>query len=137
MKLSETGELLALISAYDNRNFNKETTAAWYDLLGKYTLAEARHAAKKHYNESTEWLMPAHIVRIIKAERKARLARVGTIALNRADMGDVTGELTTTREITHAIASGAITAEQYDDYQRGAHGWADYKTGVLALRGAA
>ncbi|MCI4012356.1 hypothetical protein [Brevibacterium sp. ZH18] len=137
MRLSETGELLALISAYDNRNFNKETTAAWYDLLGPYTLAEAKHAVKKHYNESTDWLMPAHVVRIIKAERKARLAKVGTIVSGRADMTDTATELATTKALTKAVASGALTPEQYEDYQRGETPWADYRRGLLALRGAA
>ncbi|MDN5604754.1 MAG: hypothetical protein L0G59_04965 [Kocuria sp.] len=137
MRLSETGELLSLISAYDNRNFNKETTAAWYDLLGPYTLAEAKHAVKKHFYESAEYLMPAHIVKIIKAERKARLARVGVIATSRADMTDTATELDTARQLTRVIASGQLTPEQYADYLRGQTPWAEYRRGLLALRGAA
>lgn len=137
MRLSEAGDLLALISAYDNRHVSEEVSAAWYDLLHPYTLAEAKHAVKKHFNDNTEYLMPAHVVRIIKAERKARLGKVGTIVSGRADMTDTATELATTKALTKAIASGALTPEQYEDYQRGETPWAVYRRGILALRGAA
>lgn len=137
MRLSEAGELIALISAYDNRKMSEEVSAAWFDLLNPYTLAEAKHAVKKHFHESTEYLMPAHVVRIIKAERKARLAKVGTIVASRADMVDAGSELATTKALSKALASGALTPEQYEDYVRGETPWADYRRGLLALRGAA
>lgn len=137
MRLTETGALLALISAYDNRNFNEETTAAWHDLLGPYTLAEAKHAVKKHYSESRDWLMPADVLRIIKTERRKRLAQVGVIATSRADMTDTATELDTARQLTRAIASGELTPEQYGDYVRGNTPWSTYRRGILALRGAA
>lgn len=137
MRLSEAGDLLALISAYDNRHVSEEVSGAWYDLLHPYTLAEAKHAVKKHFNDNTEYLMPAHVVRIIKAERKARLARVGTIVASRADMVDAGSELATMKALSKAVASGALSPEQYDDYQRGETPWADYRRGLLALRGAA
>lgn len=137
MRLSDAGDLLALISAYDNRHVSEEVSAAWYDLLGPYTLAEAKHAVKKHFFESTEYLQPAHVVRIIKAERRARLSKVETIVPGRADMTDTATELATTKALTKAVASGALTPEQYDDYQRGETPWADYRRGLLALRGAA
>lgn len=137
MRLSEAGDLLALISAYDNRNLTAEVSAAWFDLLHPYTLAEAKHAVKKHFFDSTEYLMPAHVVKIIKAERKARLARVGTIVPGRADMVDAGSELRATKELSKAVASGALTPEQYDDYVRGETPWSEYRRGILALRGAA
>lgn len=137
MRLTETGALLALISAYDNRQFNEETTAAWYDLLSPYTLAEAKHAVKKHYSESRDWLMPADILRIIKAERKNRLAKVGPINPSRTDMTDAGTELTTARELTAAIASGQLTPDQYNDYLHSGTPWASYRRGILALRSAA
>lgn len=137
MRLTETGALLALVSAYDNRNFNEETTAAWYDLLAPYTLAEAKHAVKKHYSETRDWLMPADVLRIIKAERRARLSKIGPINPSRADMADVGTELATARELTAAIASGQLTPEQYGDYLRSDTPWSTYRRGILALRGAA
>lgn len=137
MRLTEAGEVLELISTYDNRRVTAEVSTAWYDLLNPYTLAEAKHAVKKHFYESTDYLMPAHVVKTIKAERKARLARVGTIAPGRADMADAGAELRTTKELSKAVASGELTPEQYDDYQRGQTPWADYRRGILALRGAA
>ena len=136
MRLTETGELLALISAYDNRNFNKETTAAWYDLLSPYTLAEAKHAAKKHYAESRDWLMPADVLRIIKTERRNRLAKVETIVPSRADMTSTAAELATTKALSKAIASGELTPEAYEDYMRGNTPWVTYRRGLRELRAA-
>lgn len=137
MRLSEAGELLALISAYDNRNTSEEVSAAWYDLLAPYTLHEAKHAAKKHFHESTDYLMPAHIVRIIKAERRARLAKVETIVTSRADMTDTATELTATKALSKAIASGELTPEQYENYRQGNTPWNAYRRGLRELRGAA
>ena len=136
MRLTETGELLALISAYDNRNFNKETTAAWYDLLSPYTLAEAKHAVKKHYAESRDWLMPADVLRIIKTERRNRLARVETIVPSRADMTSTAAELATTKALSKAIASGELTPEAYEAYMRGNTPWVTYRRGLRELRAA-
>lgn len=136
MRLTETGELLALISAYDNRNFNKETTAAWYDLLSQYTLAEAKHAVKKHYAESRDWLMPADVLRIIKTERSRRLAKVETIVPSRADMTTTAAELATTKALSKAIASGELTAEAYEAYMRGNTPWVTFRRGLRELRAA-
>lgn len=137
MNLSETGEALALASEYDNRHFTAETSSAWWNLLSPYTLDEAKNAIRKHYNESQEWMMPAHLIKIIKAERKARLSKVGPINPSRADMADAGTELTTARELTAAIASGQLTPEQYGDYLRSDTPWATYRRGILALRGSA
>lgn len=137
MRLTETGALLALISAYDNRNFNEETTAAWYDLLSPYTLAEAKHAVKKHYSESRDWLMPADVLRIIKTERRNRLAKVETIVPSRADMTDTAAELVTAKALSKAIASGELTPEAYETYLRGNTPWTAFRQGLHELRGAA
>ena len=136
MRLSETGELLALISAYDNRNFNKETTAAWYDLLGPYSLDEAKQAVKKHYADNPDWLMPSHVRTAIKAARKTCLAKMGPINPNRADMTDVATELE--GQGTHpGDRVRSVGPEQYEDYLRSDTPWMVYQRGVLALRGAA
>ena len=136
MRLTETGQLLALISAYDNRNFNEETTAAWYDLLSPYTLAEAKYAAKKHYAESRDWLMPADVLRIIKAQHRANLAAVGSIVPSRADMTSTAAELATTKALSKAIASGELTAEAYEHYMRGNTPWTTYRRGLRQLGAA-
>ena len=136
MRLTETGQLLALISAYDNRNFNEETTAAWYDLLAPYTLAEAKHAVKSHYAESRDWLMPADVLRIIKTERRRRLAKVETIVPSRADMTTTAAELATTKALSKAIASGELTAEAYEAYMRGNTPWTTYRRGLRQLGAA-
>lgn len=137
MRLSEAGEVMELINMYDSRQVTKEVSTAWYDLIYPYTLDEAKYAVKKHYNESDEWLMPAHIIKIIKAERRTRLAKVETIVPSRADMTDTAAELATTKALSKAIASGELTPEAYEAYVRGNTPWLTYRRGILALRGAA
>lgn len=136
MNLSESGEVLALSSEYDNRHFTAETAAAWWDLLQPFTLNEARAAVRKHYNESTEWLMPAHIVRIIKAQHRANLAAVGSIVPSRADMTTTAAELATTKALSKAIASGELTPEAYEHYMRGNTPWVTFRQGLRELRAA-
>ena len=136
MNLSETGEALALASEYDNRHFTKETSAAWWELLHPYTLDEAKHAIRKHYNESREWLMPADVLRIIKTERRTRLAKVETIVPSRADMTSTAAELATTKALSKAIASGELTPEAYEAYMRGNTPWVTYRRGLRELRAA-
>lgn len=52
-------------------------------------------------------------------------------------MTDTATELATTTALSKAVASGALTPEQYDDYQRGVTPRADYRHWILALSGVA
>ncbi len=137
MRLSEAGEVMELINMYDNRQVTKEVSTAWYDLIHPYTLDEAKYAVKKHYSETRDWLMPADVLRIIKTERRARLAKVETIVPSRADMTDTAAELATTKSLSKAIASGELTPEAYEAYVRGNTPWAAFRQGLHELRGAA
>ena len=61
MNQREVAELLTVVSAFDNRTLSAETVVAWSALLGDVSLSDAMDRAKKHYQSSTRWLMPADL----------------------------------------------------------------------------
>lgn len=127
MNLQETGTLLTLIAELDNRRFTKETAVSWHRILGRFGFEEARQAVEEHFTNSTDWLLPAHLVRIMKSKRRARLEHFEAINPNRVDGEDVAHELRVRKEITEAIATGKMTARMYDDYHRANVPFADYR----------
>lgn len=74
MRRSETALVLGYAAAYDYRNVDDTTVAAWHDLLGDLDLTDVREAIKRHYQTSTDRIMPAHVrahVKVIREERRA------------------------------------------------------------------
>lgn len=76
MNISETGMLLAKIALIENRPATNETIMAWAEILDRVDLSDALEALKKHYQQSTEAVKPAHIIRLareIKDEKKKQV----------------------------------------------------------------
>ena len=74
MTRSEIALLLGAAAARDQRTIGDTDVLAWHEDLGDLEFADARAALGRHFRESTERLMPAHIrrlVRIIRDERRA------------------------------------------------------------------
>lgn len=72
MNKMEIARLLTAIAALDNRKVLEETVEAWYAVLHSYPYGDAAEAVRQHFEDSTEYLMPAHVragVKRIKAER--------------------------------------------------------------------
>ncbi|HEY8504372.1 MAG TPA: hypothetical protein VIL46_07295 [Gemmataceae bacterium] len=72
MTRSEIALLLGLAAARDNRRIDEVMVAAWYEDLGDLDFADAREALRRHYRESTERVMPAHIRQLVRAIRQER-----------------------------------------------------------------
>lgn len=74
MTRSEIALLLGAAAARDQRTVGEADVLAWHEDLGDLDLADARDALRRHYRESTDRIMPAHVrrlVKIIKDERRA------------------------------------------------------------------
>jgi hypothetical protein len=74
MNRSEISLLLGAIAARDQRTIGETDVLAWHEDLGDLDYADARQAVTRHFRESTERIMPAHIRRlgrIIRDERRA------------------------------------------------------------------
>jgi hypothetical protein len=66
MNRSETATLLALAAARDRRTIGETDVLAWTEDLGDIAFVEARAALTRHFRTSTKYLMPAHIVEIVR-----------------------------------------------------------------------
>lgn len=70
------GEVVAVLTAcamFDHRRVGEADAAAWHAVIGDLDVADALEAVRRHYRDSTDRAMPAHIraqVRTIRAERR-------------------------------------------------------------------
>ena len=128
MNLNEAKALLDQISATDGRRVPEAMPAAWLRILGRFSYLDCQAAIEKHFEESTEWLMPAHIVQAVKAERSHRLQAIGPVNVNRHERLDAAEEVQTIREIKQHLADGTISAEDYHEYQSSPVTWEEFKT---------
>lgn len=65
MKLSETAVALALVQSFDRRTVGEQDVIAWQSILGDIALEDAQEAIRRHYAASADWMMPAHIRRLV------------------------------------------------------------------------
>lgn len=75
MTHDEVIDLLSTAAAYDRRKVGKADVIAWHAAVKDLDYLDAQDAVVGHYSENTDWLMPAHVRRRVKAIREARLAR--------------------------------------------------------------
>lgn len=73
MNREEAAKLLAVVAMGDNRQTSHEIAAYWHGLLPDIRFEDAVQAVGVHRRESTEYLQPAHIIRLVRAERSRRI----------------------------------------------------------------
>jgi hypothetical protein len=100
----ESGRLLSVCASYDRRTTGPADALAWADSLAALDYDECERAVIAHYQDSTEWIMPGHIIRRVKAERSHRLARTPNPEAPREIRGDAAAWLAWQRRATRAIA---------------------------------
>lgn len=67
MNTLEMKRLLAKISLGDNRQVDQLVIDDWFETIGHLSYRDAYEAVVTHRQQSTDYLMPAHITRIIRA----------------------------------------------------------------------
>lgn len=70
MTRSQTAQVLAAIQCYDHRQVGESDVAAWHAVIGEYEFADCMAAVTAHFRESDKWMMPAHVVGYVKAQRR-------------------------------------------------------------------
>jgi hypothetical protein len=75
MTPGETAKVLLKASVYDRRTVGAADIEGWYEALGDLDLGDCLAAVGRHFRESTDWLMPAHVRRIVKEIRDERHRR--------------------------------------------------------------
>ena len=71
MSIDELTRLLARIQVLDNRQVDELTIQAWQPLMVDVKYSDAVEAVNQHARESTEYLKPAHIIRIVRERQRA------------------------------------------------------------------
>lgn len=66
MILSEAAHLLSTIASFNNRTIGESDVIAWQSVLADVPLADAEEAVRRHYAEHIEWMMPAHVRRLVR-----------------------------------------------------------------------
>lgn len=72
MTPEETARVVAKIQLGDNRVVDALTIREWHDTIGDLDFSEAVHAVTMHRQESTAYLMPAHIFANVRRIRESR-----------------------------------------------------------------
>lgn len=82
----EVRALMVVIMGYDHRKPGELDLAAWGTAseIARWTFGEAVQAAHAHFAESTDYLMPGHITKLIRAQRQ-QPPRVAELELPAAD----------------------------------------------------
>ena len=65
-------DVLAKAAAYDRRKVGETDVLAWHEIISRWDRGDALAAVTRHYTETSEWMMPADLVRHIKALREER-----------------------------------------------------------------
>lgn len=110
MNYAETARLLAAASSVDRRQLDDATVATWHAILGDLDAGDALEALRRHFAQSTDWLMPAHIrdgVRAIRDQRRAReeaQQRRSIAEARNGDPGRVQRAIEGMRAVRRAIA---------------------------------
>lgn len=80
MNREETANLLTAMAALDRRTIGAADVIAWQGLLTDVDFGDALEAVKRHYAEQTDWMMPAHVRRLVRdivREREAMARDTG------------------------------------------------------------
>ena len=89
MNKTEVAKLLTVASGVDNRNVSAEVVEVWFPIVGHLEYEIALEALKIHFKESTDWLLPAHVIRNARRAREAR-ERAERLARPREPRAEIT-----------------------------------------------
>lgn len=117
MTRDEVVEILSYVQAFDRRNVGDVEIEAWHSLLANLDAGDVGRVVRAHFAETTEWLMPAHIVRGVKEVQAGRLRRYGSIIPEEVwpeleHEQDAMVLLAKTRELGALVAAGRITRDR-------------------------
>jgi len=72
MTPGDTARVLGACALYDNRTTGIADAAAWHAVIGDLDYDDAMEAVRRHYRDSTDRIMPAHVRRLVKEIRAER-----------------------------------------------------------------
>lgn len=81
MTPGDVARLLGTCALYDYRETSRHDAVAWYAVIGDLDFEEASEAVRRHYRDSTDRIMPAHLRRIVRQIRDEHRASAPARAL--------------------------------------------------------
>jgi hypothetical protein len=72
MSPGEAARLLSACAMYDYRTIEEADGLAWHLVIGDLPFDDAMEAVRRHYQASTDRMMPAHVRQGVKAIREER-----------------------------------------------------------------
>jgi hypothetical protein len=75
MTPEDTSKLLAAAAMFDFRKADRDDILMWHHVIGDLDFEDAMEAVKRHYAESTDRMMPAHVRQGVRAIRNERAAK--------------------------------------------------------------
>ena len=115
----DVGKMLTFARMYDSRRpeLKAADADAWHRLfvargIGDALYRDLEQAVVDHYGASNEWLMPNHVVTLVKSYRRARLDAAGNVyALISASQDDQAAYQAEYRRLVAEIATGRRNAQ--------------------------
>lgn len=116
-------EVLAVAAAFDRRTVGEADGMAWSMALPEVGMQPAKDAVIAHYRDTTDWVMPAHVLQIVKSIRRDRLRDMELPVPPRELADNWNGETFWTARYRDAIVEGASPTE--------ARSYANEKLGIV------
>jgi hypothetical protein len=79
MTIDELKQVVAKIQLGDNRQVDRLVILEWFDTIGDLNVSDALEAVRLHRRESTDYLVPAHIVRLAYRVKDQRAVDRGPV----------------------------------------------------------
>lgn len=88
MNKEEIAAVVAKVKLGDNREVNELVLREWFDTIGHLRFQDAVEAVTMHRQESTDYLMPVHIVRNVRRIVDARVEQMKALESRTEFAGD-------------------------------------------------
>lgn len=72
MNQTEVATVLIKVTAFDLRTVGEADVLAWHEVLADVDLPDALAAVTRHYRDSTDRIMPAHVRKLARAVKDDR-----------------------------------------------------------------
>lgn len=79
MNVAECAAVVGKIRLGDNRHVDDLVVMEWFDTIGFLNFEDAIQGVKLHRQESTDYLQPAHIIRLANRVKDARAIAQGPV----------------------------------------------------------
>lgn len=74
MEIAEAAALIAVAGGFDNRKPDRDASIVWAEALRGVDFTDAKEAVMNHYRAESRWIMPADVIKGVRAIEASRIA---------------------------------------------------------------